>query len=282
MAVSNTHLPRILVVYYIGKDHDVKKRTWNDGFVAAMKLLSKTYSLEWLNIADQDLRAIRIEDYSAVLVKGNWGGRVDSAVRAILSGVYVPKALLISGSRPPPELGGMLFYKVLFYETEWYRHQIEAHPCIFHAFGVYTDVMRPPKKSVAKVYDWLTVGSLWKSKRLERFAAKPGKKLAILYLGDGWRKWLRVLSLVLRGVKVKAYMPYEDLAGYYHQARGLYIPAELQGGGERAVLEARACGIPVEVEPDNPKLSQLVTSPIWDHHYYAQQLLLGIEQLLKP
>lgn len=282
MTAPKNSLPRILVVYYIGRDHGVKKRTWNDGFVAAMRLVAESCELEWLNIADQDLRGIRIEDYSAVLVKGNWGGRVDSAVRTILADVTVPKALLISGSRPPPEPDQMLFYKVLFYETEWYRPQIEFHPCIFHAFGVYTEIMRRSPKNVAKVYDWLTVGSLWKSKRLERFAAKPGDKLAILYLGGGWRKWLKVLGLVWRGVKVKTYMPYEELAGYYHRARCLYIPAELQGGGERAVLEARACGIPVEVEPDNPKLSQLVTSPIWDHHYYAQQLLLGIEQLLKP
>jgi glycosyltransferase involved in cell wall biosynthesis len=280
MNIDKTGRQRLLLVYFIDKEHGVKYRTWNDGFVAAMNLVSETYSVEWFNLADRDIRLIRLDDYSAVLAKGNWGGRVDAVIRAALSGVAIPKALLISGSRPPPELSRMLFYKVLFYETEWYRPQIEAHPCIFHAFGVHTDIMKPAAKNSLKIYDWLTVGSLWEIKRLDYFAKKPGKKLAILYLGGGWRKWLKVLRLMLRGVRVKSYMPYDKLAEHYQGARGVYIPAKLQGGGERAVLEARACGVPVEVEPDNPKLIELLNTPLWDHRYYAQQLMLGISKLL--
>lgn len=69
----------------------------------------------------------------------------------------------------------------------------------------------------------------------------------------------------------------EKLAELYRASKLAYIPAELHGGGERALLEARACGIPVQFESDNPKLEELSTSPIYDHHYYAQQLKKGIE-----
>ena len=68
----------------------------------------------------------------------------------------------------------------------------------------------------------------------------------------------------------------ETLDKIYHAARCVYIPAEVGGGGERAILEARSCGISVEVENDNPKLKELLTCPIWDECYYAEQLRKGI------
>jgi len=62
----------------------------------------------------------------------------------------------------------------------------------------------------------------------------------------------------------------------YNRAKIVYIPANIIGGGERAVLEARACGCKVEVEPDNPKLQELLNCPLWDTNYYTDQLVKGI------
>lgn len=59
----------------------------------------------------------------------------------------------------------------------------------------------------------------------------------------------------------------------------LFMPDALRGGGERAVLEARLLGVEVEVAEDNPKLAELVTSPIYDHAYYARKLLYGVQLL---
>jgi hypothetical protein len=59
----------------------------------------------------------------------------------------------------------------------------------------------------------------------------------------------------------------------------VYVPDDVLGGGERAVLEARCLGVKVEVEPDNPKLVELLTSPIYDHTYYARRLLYGLQLL---
>jgi hypothetical protein len=51
----------------------------------------------------------------------------------------------------------------------------------------------------------------------------------------------------------------------------LHLPAH--AGGERALLEARACGAQVEVAEDNPKLQYLLRlSPVPDHHKYAKQV----------
>ena len=50
------------------------------------------------------------------------------------------------------------------------------------------------------------------------------------------------------------------------------MPDDVLGGGERAVLEARALGVRAVVEPDNPKLAELLGSPVYDHAYCAAQL----------
>ena len=64
-------------------------------------------------------------------------------------------------------------------------------------------------------------------------------------------------------------------------AETIYIPASTIGGGERAVLEARACERNVEVEPDNPKLQELLTCTVYEEKYYASQLKRGIKKCLK-
>lgn len=271
--------PRILVVYFVSRDNRIKYLSWRDGFVAAMKLLESNYDVEWHNLADRGLETVNMKDYSAIFVKGNWQGHVDLAVRSLLADESIPRALLISGTRPAPSLREMSFYQVLFYETDWYRPQIGNHPRIVHAFGIDTDVMKPPAKDAEKTWDWMTVGSLWMS-RLDLLTRKKGSKLAVLYAGPVWRGWPSIARLGLRGVRVQRSVPYEDLAGYYYTARRVYVPTDLSGGGERAVLEARACGTPVEVEMDNPKLMELLESPIWDHRYYARQLTYGLELLL--
>ncbi len=50
----------------------------------------------------------------------------------------------------------------------------------------------------------------------------------------------------------------------------------LPEGGERVVLEARQLGVDVKIEGDNPKLKELLSSPVYDHSYYAEQLICAL------
>ena len=70
------------------------------------------------------------------------------------------------------------------------------------------------------------------------------------------------------------FISYEELAQYYRRARNVLVAASVHGGGERSVLEARACATPVHVADDNPKLRELANqSGVWDHEYYDGSLL---------
>lgn len=86
-------------------------------------------------------------------------------------------------------------------------------------------------------------------------------------------------------VTVLPMLPYEELMERLQKLKiqskikNIYVPDRYPDGGERSVLEGRALGINVVVEDDNPKLQELLTSPIYDHHYYADQLILGLESI---
>jgi hypothetical protein len=63
-----------------------------------------------------------------------------------------------------------------------------------------------------------------------------------------------VAAFQANGVTVSPPAGFQDLNLLYNQAHTVFIPAPVEGGGERAVLEARAAGVAVEVAVDNPKL----------------------------
>jgi len=270
---------RILVAYHIPSS---ERRTvpWDDGFIAAFRGLEGKWDVSWHNVRVDDPERIGpIGRYDVVLAKSNWGWIVDRFVRDVFAGSDVRRAIAISGSARPPSRRGMQFYDVLFYETEWYRPQIESHPLIVHAFGVNTDIMNRSVLRTTKRFDWLTVGSFRRPKRQWLLLDKPGSKAAV---GDPHRADPWVLNqLRAGGVTILDYMSHTSLADLYGSVGTVYIPAETHGGGERAVLEARACGAAVEVAPDNLKLASLLAGhTVPSHRDYADRLVFGLEAAL--
>ena len=165
---------------------------------------------------------------------------------------------------------------MLFYETEWYRKfsKLDRHKNIFHAFGVDTDIMK--NKNLEKEYDIISVGTFAKYKRYDKLEKIPGKKIAIGHF-YGKNNNPIISSLKKNNVEVKDYVKYDKLCDFYNRSKLCYVPCRIDGGGERAVLEARACGIEVKIENDNNKLKELINSPIYDHIYYAKQIIKGIK-----
>ncbi len=248
-----------------------------DGFVGAMELLKQDYNVDYYNL-NLGGKNPKFEAYDAIFVKSNWGCAPDLYARKHIP-PNLPKALLISGVNPVPSREAMFFYDVLFYETEWYRPQIQDHPCIIHAFGTNTSVMKPAEHQCEKIYDYIMVGEFKPEKRFEKFVEKEGRKLCVGLIYDP--KNPIVLMLRKHNVEIHNYVSYEKLAEMYHSSRCCYQPCQIDGGGERAILEARACGIFVETSADNPKLLELTTCPLYDHVYYYEQLKLGMEHIFE-
>ena len=85
-----------------------------------------------------------------------------------------------------------------------------------------------------------------------------------------------VADLRAGGVDVRSPMPHAALADLYRRTRVVVVPSQLQGGGERAVLEARRCGCEVHVFADNSKLAGLLKGPVPGAAEYATRLARGL------
>jgi len=242
-----------------------KKEMVHDGMWAALKLLENNYKVNYNGKGKADFTL-------------GWGGfcsEVDDYVR----GQAGPKGLCIGGNAFPPEY--IEDYDVLFYETEWYKPKIADHPNIYHAFGINGDIFKA-RHRYKKYFDWLGVGAFATWKRWQHMTHRKGKRLVVgHYQLDNEDESIEIVKMLLRaGVMVSPQVTSEDLAELYRGASKVYIPANIMGGGERAVWEARACGCPVIVEEDNPKLLELTENEVKDHFYYYKQLVKGIESCL--
>jgi len=283
-------MKNILIVYYV-PPNTVKYNNWTDGFTSALDIIASQFNIIKYNLADNQTvlnnNYFKTNNIDLILVKSNWNARIDRFFRQKLLNIETKKGLLISGSLPPPNQEALNYYDILFYETDWYKKFVKNHKNIVHAFGIDTEIMRPIN-GLEKKYDWLTVGKFKNYKRQYKLLEKTGKRLAIgempyntsifYYFSES----NRILRNLKRGnIEVIDFVAYENLCTIYNKTKNVYIPAKLQGGGERAILEARACEVPnIEIEPDNPKLQSLLNSPIYSHTYYAEQLKNGINSLI--
>ena len=258
-------------------DHKYEN-TWRDGLWAALNILKSDFNIQFHNLQN----ASPVVDFSGFDFILGWGGfnsPVDNFLHKLKDAYPNFKyGLCIGGNAFPPVMDGQ--YDVLFYETHWYEPQLESHPNKFHAFGVNTNIYHRQDSPI--IWDWLSVGSFSYWKRHHKILAKNGTKMVIGEIQrDNWQESFDIISdLLLGGAGVSDMLYPTKLRDIYNSSAVVYIPAEVNGGGERAVLEARACGRPVEIEKDNDKLKELLNCPLWDERYYASQLKKGIESCL--
>ncbi|MFE8935595.1 glycosyltransferase family protein [Micrococcus luteus] len=255
-----------------GKDHD--------GFSAAMNEIAKHHDVEWVNVhpANDDFRrqVDRIMRADFVLVRSDWGWYPDAISASRLARSGVPCGLVVAGSHKPASQLQSLRYDVVFYETPWYSQFVAGHPFAVKAFGIDTSAMRD--LHMDRDIDWLFVGRLAKFKRPLRLLEKTGRRVVVGDLASA-NEGLKE-ALIADGVELVDHVSQEELGRYYNRSKCVLVPCELQGGGERAVLEARLCGCQVEIADDNPKLASLLHGPVPSHLDYARQLQEAIEEVM--
>lgn len=270
--------PKILFVY----DHKYPDQ-WMDGLWAALNLLEKDFNVQKFNLDPSG--ELGYEEPDFILGWGGFNSKVDKWIQSSQS--PYKKGLCIAGNAFPPS--GADNYDVLFYETKWYRDQINFHKNIVHAFGVNTDIFNTDsielpslKLATPVVWDYIGVGAFAYWKRWEKMLDKKGTRLVIgeYQIENNIESDDIATKLIRGGVMVSNMINAYDLSNLYRWSRICYIPADINGGGERSVWEAKACGLKVEIEEDNPKLKELVESPVMDHKWYAEKLKEGIMSVI--
>jgi len=214
------------------------------------------------------------EEYDFLLGHGAFHSRVDMLLRTLPN----KKGLCIAGNVNKQDTD---CYDVLFYETLWVKNFLELKGNLVHAFGINTKIYNSDDRTLNryKAIDVLSVGAFAKWKRHERIIKEKGNRVVIGEIQkDNKAESMEIINnLLSNGVGVIPQVSSEQLSRYYQNAKCVYVPADIYGGGERAVLEARASGCIVKIEDDNLKLKELIDSPLLDEHYYAKHLKYGIE-----
>lgn len=252
------NIEKVCVIYYIPKDQNEKYNNWSDGFVKGVKLLAKEYEVEWFNLYDYKPSKSELEQYDLVIFKSCWNWIVDN-YRNELGSLSSLCAIMVSCSLKP-SLKRLFSYDYIYYETEFYKRLIPPHPFMFQVFGIDGDVFSPQKTE--KEIDVLSIGAFKSYKRFHLMNKLKGKKVII---GNTNTKEFNRISRRIKDVEIINYSSQVELSKIINKSKLVYIPADINGGGERAVLEARACNVPVQVEPDNEKLTSLVKGPILTH-----------------
>jgi glycosyltransferase involved in cell wall biosynthesis len=272
---------KILFIY----DHSKENQLEGDGLWVALKLLGNDFEVNKLNLfnTEQDI----VDRDIFLLGWGCFNSKVDQWIQK--NGNSNKKGLCLSAYMEPNENSSK--YNVIFYETEAQRKFLDEKGVktkLVHAFGINTDIFTelhlpeddptyPPL--YPKIWDTISVGSFspWHRQDL-LYDLPPGLAIGDVQQDNIQESFNYVANLLLKGWAISNWVSLEKLAQFYNMSRKFIATAEF--GQERAVLEARACGIPVEVPADNPKLNELLISPIWDVKYYYTQLKSGIEEAI--
>lgn len=253
---------RISFIYKVDKE-------WNDGLKKAIDVLGEKYEIKHQNGTYTNYLA------DLVLV---WGS-LDSWQSRVAVELPFKKAICLAGGLITEDIHK---YDIVFVETAWQQNELKKIGVSAHlAFGTNTDIfynMNLPERPIDYLFP--AAFALWKRHSL--FVKKPGLKVAVGEMQpNGWERECYDIC-TQNGVIVIPKISYEATAWLYNQSKNVYLPSELYGGCERAILEGLTCGCQVEVESDNPKLTSLLEytkkNGVPSYVDYANALRRGIEE----
>lgn len=249
---------------------------WKDGLWAALQILEKEFDISYWNKAILAKFPADLEHFDFVL---GWSS-FDGEIAHLMRNLKVPHGLCIGGYMFEPH--NINHFDVLFAESNWYADAElkPRHNNVRIAFGVNTDIFKP--LGTEKLWDYTTIGAFSAWKRQLLLLKKEGNRFAVGQIQENnMDESFDIISQLLAyGVTIQGEVSPEILCQYINASKVIYLPATISGGSERSVWEAKACGIPVEIEIDNPKLQEFVDTNVKNHIQYAQALREGIESVI--
>lgn len=271
---------KLLFLYDMAPEYEVQ---WKDGLWAALSILKSNFFLTTANI-ETDRYEDKLDKADFIL---GWGGST-SRIALLLANLNtnIPKGLCFGGGDIQQEI--LDDFSVVFVENK--IDLIKPH--FRHAFGTNTDVFYP-MIAQPKIIDAIYPASFARWKRQEKFAkiceaeGLKGLAVGIVQKNNQEESWNMMEHCIARGVAVMDQVPYETMAYLYNMSKQVILTADENGGSQRAVLEAKACRVPIRIESDSRKLLELgelsedEVINNWNHESYAEALTKGIKECLK-
>lgn len=222
---------------------------WGDGLYHAMQDL-KEYEVTYHEPQDEIPEDAVVLYWEAPCTIGGKDAHNYKRIQSLPN----KKALLFAGG--PIQKDWVAGFDHVFVESKINKDEFDALGVPNStAFGVNTDVFKPmnlPKK-------WRGIHpatcASWKRQWLGAEAFGKDMLLCGRYQQEDPYPFNRSREL---GAEVLDEQSYDELARLYNQSVALIQTSEYWGGGQRATLEALACGIPVICTEDSPKNREYV------------------------
>lgn len=276
---------------------------WNDGLKAALDVLRDTYHWDIDvyngNRGHGSLSAIGEIAHTFNLVAKYdiglfWGGLTNPICN---TRIFPKQALLFGGG--PTHHENVYNFDHVFAESEvdyfdFKRFGISTS----QAFGTNTKLFRPMPEQ-PKIYLYVYPAAFAKWKHHEKFGAYvlshgenvnfeyTDPSLAFGYMQpNGWEKECYEVCQK-HGIAVMPQVPYDVMPYIINAAQNVYVGADIMGGCQRTILEAKACNVNVVVDSDSPKLLELADLTHedvlrdWSEESYAKKLNEKLTALCK-
>jgi len=250
---------------------------WRDGLRAAIEIIAKEHEVDWIIGQDKLPEAGK---YDAIIF---WDDSNSDFFKHF--GDYKKEKIGLCLTTNPQNFENLNKLDVVYVESGPVYDQVRSHGMwALKAFGTDTNFYTPnnTNKDIENFYP--ATFSPWKR---QRDLAELGGSLYCVgtIQPDGQEDYQAVCN---SGATVEVgYFPPEHIRDLYRRANNVVIPAV--HGSERTVLEAMACGIEPDVNPDNTRaysyIKELEESGLsprdfvvlnYSSEKYAKALLRGI------
>lgn len=226
------------------------RANWKDGLYKAMTILEEEYDITYHEPTD-DIPSDAIVFYweAPVTIRGK-----DSYNYQRVMSLPNKKILLFAGG--PIQKDWVKGFDLVCVESQINAREFDnIGKRNITAFGINDEVFFPVKEE--KKYDGIHHGTCasWKRQDLLGRALKD-KALVIGRRQDTDSMPFDVCKQM--GCEVIEHVGYEGLNNYINQSHTMVQTSDFYGGGQRATLEAMACGIPVICMSDSPKNREYV------------------------
>lgn len=242
---------RIAFVWTGGVKNLQRFNHWNDGLRAAMRILEKNHVVTY-HEPDEDLPEVDwVLFWEAPCTHESEYG---NAYRKVMNSSQ-KKALLFAGG--PIKHEWVKGFDHIFVESKINKDEFDALGVRNStAFGVNTDIFKP--MDVDKKFITETHGTCASWKRQWLAAEAFGEHALIFGRNQENDPYPFVRARELEAKVIDTEQSFEQTAALINTARVGLNCADFWGGGQRATLEAMACGLPVVVMNDSPKNSEYV------------------------